>query len=217
MRQVSGAARSRASHAGRTLACLVLLVMIAGCGTQQRGDTAPVGAEPDSTVTSQRQRGADKLEACPVTPSRPAVANGLPDVSLPCLGVGPDVRLADLRGPLLINVWAQWCGPCRDEAPYLAELQRNAGDKLQLLGIDYDDPRGDRAVAFAVEHQLAYPHLVDTDKQLAGPLKIGGPPLTAFVDADGAVAYVHRGPFKSQRELDQLVEEKLGVKLGAVP
>jgi cytochrome c biogenesis protein CcmG/thiol:disulfide interchange protein DsbE len=80
-----------------------------------------------------------------------------------------------------------------------------------LLGVDYDDPRAELAVSFAVDHQLDYPHLTDADKQLKLPLKIGGPPLTAFVDKDGAVAYVHRGPFNSQQELDQLVKDKLGV------
>ena len=54
-----------------------------------------------------------------------AVPSGLPDVVLPCLGGGREVRLAGLRGkPMMINVWAQWCGPCREEAPYLAEVRQ---------------------------------------------------------------------------------------------
>lgn len=134
-------------------------------------------------------------------------------MSLPCLGDGPDIRLADLRGPLVVNVWAQWCGPCRDEAPYLAELQKKANGKVKLLGIDYADPRSELAVKFAREHGLDYPHLVDADKAVQQPLKIGGPPLTAFVDADGKVVHVHRGVLKSQQELDQLVQDKLGVTL----
>jgi cytochrome c biogenesis protein CcmG/thiol:disulfide interchange protein DsbE len=194
------------------LIALALLALVAGCGTAQ--PKPQYSPEPSGGNRSrQTVAGAEKLEACPPTPSRPPTTNGLPDVSLPCLGKGPDIRLADLRGPLVINVWAQWCGPCRDEAPYLAELQRKAGGKVQLLGIDYDDPRPDQAVKFAVDHQLAYPHLVDSDKQLHGPLKIGGPPLTAFVDKAGAVVYVHRGVLKSQQELDQLVKDKLGVAL----
>lgn len=137
------------------------------------------------------------------------MANGLPDVTLPCLGEGPDIRLADLRGPLLINIWAQWCGPCRDEAPYLAELAKST--KVQLIGVDYADPRQDQAVKFAVEHDLAYPHLSDPDKQLAQPLRIPGPPMTVFVTAKGEIAYSHVGPFRSQEQLDRLVKEKLGV------
>lgn len=153
--------------------------------------------------------GAGELVDCPATPSKPPVANGLPDVSLPCLGNGPGIRLADLRGPLVVNVWAQWCGPCREEAPYLATLAKSG--KVKMLGIDYDDPRPELAVKFAGAEGLAYPHLVDTDKSIQRALKVGGPPLTVFVDGNGAVAYVHRGVLTSQQQLDQLLKDKLGV------
>lgn len=182
---------------------LVLSVTLAACGSEQAGDSG-TPSSGRSTVA-----GADQLKACPSAPSKPPVSNGLPDISLPCLGSGPDVRLADLRGPLVINVWAQWCGPCRDEAPYLAALAKSG--KVSMLGIDYDDPRPELAVKFAGEEGLAYPHVKDQDKAIQRALKVGGPPLTAFVDAKGEVAYVHRGVLTSQQQLDQLLREKLGV------
>jgi cytochrome c biogenesis protein CcmG, thiol:disulfide interchange protein DsbE len=144
------------------------------------------------------------------------VSKGLPDLSLRCLGAGPDTRLADLRGPLVVNVWAQWCGPCRDEAPYLAKLAKSGevkSGKVKMLGIDYADPRPELAVTFATEQGLDYPHLVDQDKTIQQALKVGGPPLTAFIDKDGAVAFVHRGVLTSQQQLDDLVRDKLGVTL----
>ncbi|WP_343887298.1 TlpA disulfide reductase family protein [Kribbella sandramycini] len=156
--------------------------------------------------------GADRLVACPVVEPRPPVAGGLPEVSLPCLGAGPDVRLADLRGPLVINVWAQWCPPCRDEAPYLAALQQKAGDKLRIMGIDYTDPRPELAVQFALDNKLDYPHLVDAEKQVRKPFKVGGPPVTVFVDKTGKFT-LHNGALTSQEQLDQLVRERLGVQL----
>lgn len=182
---------------------LVLSVTLAACGSEQAGDSG-TPSSGRSTVA-----GAGQLKACPSAPSKPPVSNGLPDISLPCLGSGPDVRLADLRGPLVINVWAQWCGPCRDEAPYLAALAKSG--KVSMLGIDYDDPRPELAVKFAGEEGLAYPHVKDQDKAIQRALKIGGPPLTAFVDDKGEVAYVHRGVLTSQQQLDQLLREKLGV------
>jgi cytochrome c biogenesis protein CcmG/thiol:disulfide interchange protein DsbE len=183
--------------------------MLVACGDQKAGS----GTQAPSTSHSQSRSiaGAEKLKACPSTPSKPPVSNGLPDVSLPCLGSGPDIRLADLRGPLVVNVWAQWCGPCREEAPYLAELLKKADGKVQLLGIDYADPRPELAVRFAVEQKWDYPHVVDSEKATQQPLKIGGPPLTAFVDKEGAVVYVHHGVLTSQQQLDQLVKDKLGV------
>ncbi|MFF0338664.1 TlpA family protein disulfide reductase [Kribbella sp. NPDC004875] len=178
-----------------------LAILLAACGTD-----SPAAAPSASQAPVA---GADRLTACPATPSKPPTTNSLPDVSLPCLGDGPDVRLADLRGPLVVNVWAQWCGPCREEAPYLAKLAKSG--KVKMLGIDYDDPRPELAVKFATDEGLVYPHLVDTDKAIKQALRVGGPPLTAFVDADGTVAYVHRGVLTSQQQLDQLVKDKLGV------
>lgn len=204
----------------RLVAVVLVLALTAGCGTTRPGDQSQTQGQtqgqgettnPGQTqnTTQTRPSNANQLKPCPTTESRPPVANGLPDVTLPCLGEGPDIRLADLRGPLLINIWAQWCGPCRDEAPYLAELAKST--KVQLIGVDYADPRQDQAVKFAVEHGLAYPHLSDPDKQLAKPLRIPGPPMTVFVTAKGEIAYSHVGPFRSQEQLDRLVKEKLGV------
>jgi cytochrome c biogenesis protein CcmG, thiol:disulfide interchange protein DsbE len=191
------------------IAGLVALTGAAACGPEQAGPEQAGGSpkQPASSAVA----GADQLAACPSTPSKPPVSNALPDITLPCLGEGPDVRLADLRGPLVINVWAQWCGPCRDEAPYLADLAKTG--KVQMLGIDYADPRPELAAKFATDEGLAYPHLVDADKTIQRALKVAGPPLTAFIDKDGAVVHVHRGVLTSQRQLDQLVREKLGVTL----
>ena len=194
------------------IAGLVALTGVVACGPEQAG---PEQAGPEQAGGSQKQpsgsaaAGADQLTACPSTPSKPPVSNALPDVTLPCLGDGPDVRLADLRGPLVVNVWAQWCGPCRDEAPYLAELAKTG--KVQMLGIDYADPRPELAAKFATEEGLAYPHLIDSDKAIQRALKVAGPPLTAFIGKDGAVVHVHRGVLTSQQQLDQLVRDKLGV------
>jgi thiol-disulfide isomerase/thioredoxin len=190
----------------RTTLCaigwLVAGLVLASCGSEQPAATT-------SATSPTAVAGADKLAPCPATPSKPPVGDGMPDVSLPCLGGGPDIRLADLRGPLVVNVWAQWCGPCRDEAPYLAKLAKSG--KVRMLGIDYADPRPELAVSFATGEGLAYPHLVDQDKTIQSPLKVGGPPLTAFVNQDGVVVFIHRGVLTSQQQLDQLVKDKLGV------
>ena len=186
----------------RVLAAALLLTVLAGCGPEPSTPGAGPSAVP----------GADKLVACPPTQSRPPVSNGLPDITLPCLGSGPDVRLADLRGPLVINVWAQWCPPCRDEAPYLAAVQKKAAGKLQMLGIDYVDTRPELAVKFALDRELNYPHLVDLDKLVRTPFKVGGPPVTVFVDKDGKFT-LHNGAFTSQQQLEQLIKDRLGVSL----
>jgi cytochrome c biogenesis protein CcmG, thiol:disulfide interchange protein DsbE len=140
------------------------------------------------------------------------VPSGLPDVVLPCLGGGREVRLAGLRGkPMMINVWAQWCGPCREEAPYLADVATTNKSDLMILGIDHADPQPALAIEFAQLSTWKYPQLADPDVVLRAALQITGPPQTFFVRPDGTIAYRHAGPFKSADEIRELAHKQLGV------
>jgi thiol-disulfide isomerase/thioredoxin len=166
-----------------------------------------------SELAAQKQ--AAGIEDCPRSdPDAPAVAPGLPDLVLDCLGGGREVRLAGLRGkPMMINVWAQWCGPCQDEAPFISEVAASNKSAMIILGIDYDDPRPDRAIEFARVLGWRFPQLVDQDRALSGPLQITGPPQTFFVRPDGTIAYRHTGPFASAEQLRTQVKQHLGVTL----
>ena len=196
------------------LGCLAI-VAVAGCGAT--GSGTPAAEDGTPTVRTSSTVDARGLPPCVAPkPAAGPVDGGLPEVTLECLTGGPAVRLSDLRGkPLLINVWAQWCGPCRLEAPFLAQLAAKAvaGGKLAMLGIDIADPRPELAIAFAAENELAFPHLRDPDKLLQEPLNLVGPPATVFVTADGEVRYVHLGPFTSLAVLERMVAEQLGVTL----
>lgn len=220
----------------RSWAVVLAAVLLTGCvastpvqpRTQpapgEAAATAPVRASGDrSTVEASEDRStADQLDArrragiadCPPSdPAVPARPDGLPDVTLDCLGADSRVRLAGLRGtPLVINVWAQWCGPCRQEAPFLREAAAQAGDKVQFLGIDYADPRPDLAIEFADQAGWRYPQLVDTDKAIAADLRIIGPPQTILVTADGRIAHRHPGPVTSTTELSELISTYLEVR-----
>ena len=188
------------------LACFGLLA-VAGCSgaTQQEATGEP---RPTSTLT------ASNLPACQA-PAAAGAAPGraLPDVTLDCLVTGEPVKLSDLRGPLLVNVWAQWCGPCRQEAPLLKKLVDDASGKVQVIGVDVADPQPKAAVAFASEQGWRYPQVSDPDKLVLEALNLVGPPATAFVTADGELRFVHPGPFTSYAEIEKLVRDKLGVEL----
>jgi thiol-disulfide isomerase/thioredoxin len=206
--------RRRARFAGLLLAAALL----GGCASAASPDEPPdIPASAADPAHLAALKSNARIEDCPVSDADVApVENGLPDVVVACLGGGRDVRLAGLRGEaMLINVWGQWCGPCREEAPYLSEIANSARDGLLLLGIDYDDPRPDYAIEFAQLSQWRYPQLADPERTLAGPLKVsGGPPQTLFVDAGGVIVYRHAGPFASADQIRQLVREHLGVRLG---
>ncbi|HEY9292123.1 MAG TPA: TlpA disulfide reductase family protein [Microlunatus sp.] len=211
----------------RTLFVAVLVtatVALAGCGgSDQSGQAGPssIGtpAAADGSTASaielaklKKQAG---IAACPTSDQKVAARpDGLPDVTLDCLGGGGEVRLAGLRGtPTVINIWAQWCRPCRQEAPHLAALSAKAGDKINFLGIDYDDPDPAAAIEYAGMADWSYPQLQDQDKELKAPLKILGPPQTIFVDADGKISYRHNGPYTSDAQLEQAIRDHLGVAL----
>jgi thiol-disulfide isomerase/thioredoxin len=122
------------------------------------------------------------------------------------------VHLAGLRGtPMVVNVWAQWCGPCREEIPLFQRLHERSSGQLRVLGIDLQDPNMGMALAFAAETGMTYPQLQDLDGAVPDALRVRGIPLTVFVAADGRVAYTQQGVVDSARELRALVEEHLGV------
>jgi cytochrome c biogenesis protein CcmG/thiol:disulfide interchange protein DsbE len=203
---------------------LLLLLVLNGCSgdgivtrspapaATEVSQSQPAGT-PSADLTAQKK--AAGIADCPTSdPSIPALGNGLPDVTLLCLGGGRSVRLAGLRGqPMIISVWAQWCSPCRQEAPYLSEVAASRPPGVMMLGIDFVDPRPDLAIEFAQLSGWKYPQLQDPDKSLSGSLQVSAPPQTIFVDANGKVAYRHAGPLTSAAQLRSMTKQYLGVEL----
>lgn len=113
---------------------------------------------------------------------------------------------------MMINIWAQWCEPCRAEARFLSEAARQAPEELMIIGIDYSDPRPDWAIEFADLVSWRYPQLADQDLRIRAPLQIAGPPQTIFVAPDGRIAGRHSGPFASTAEITAALDRYLDVK-----
>lgn len=172
--------------------------------------TGPVASAPADLVASA------SLVDCPASdPEVPAREDGLPDLTLACLGDGPAVRLAGLRGtPLVLNLWASWCEPCRAELPVLADLAASAGPSLRVVGIDVQDDPGS-ALSLLSDTDVHYASVRDDAAATKAPLRWTGLPMTVLVDADGRVAYTHRGVITSDEQLRSLVQEHLGVAVPA--
>jgi cytochrome c biogenesis protein CcmG, thiol:disulfide interchange protein DsbE len=124
-----------------------------------------------------------------------AVGDQAPDKPLQVLGGDGEQTLADYRGQwVLLNFWASWCVPCRDEAPELEAFQKqHGGDSFTVLGVDLDDNTGD-ASEFVSKFGLTYPQLRDGDgRERRDAYGMTGFPENFLVDPQGNLALIHRG------------------------
>jgi thiol-disulfide isomerase/thioredoxin len=109
--------------------------------------------------------------------------------------------------PLVVNVWASWCGPCRAEAPDLARVASAYAGRVRFLGIDVLDARPS-AQAFVREAGWPYPSLYDPDGAIRDRLGLVGQPVTLLYDAGGTLVGTHVGPITAEQlaaELDRLL------------
>lgn len=203
----------------RPLVVIPLVFVAAGCA--QSGDAAgvritelPVASSSAATVTTKGDAIAHlaaelDLAPCPTpdvtaTPTIP----GLPDEEFPCLGGGPAVNLAALRGqPMVVNVWASWCPPCIAEMPILAAADEQYDD-IAFLGITIqDDPVSSLELKKAVG--VRFPSVVDPAGSVRSSLLVTGPPVTFFVTANGTIAGRWDGAIPDAETLDALIAEHL--------
>ena len=122
-----------------------------------------------------------------------ARASIAPDFTLRTLN-GPNLRLQEQRGRVvMINFWATWCGPCRQEMPHLNSLyQKYRASGFVLLSVNVDDDTRN-AADVAAKLGVTFPVLLDTDKQVSRRYDLATMPSTVLIDRDGKVRYVHRG------------------------
>jgi cytochrome c biogenesis protein CcmG/thiol:disulfide interchange protein DsbE len=126
------------------------------------------------------------------------------------LGGGQDAyekRIAALRGyPVVVNVWASWCGPCRFEFPTLQKLSAKYGKRVAFLGVDSQDS-DDAARTFLSEAPVPYPSYTDPDEDIKASLGADfGLPDTAFYDRTGRLVYLKQGPYSDEGELRNDIE-----------
>lgn len=170
-------ARFRASRVALVGALLL------ACALPHAADAAPPGAVVRADARPATTAGATSTAPggeVPIgAPLREAVMNGLN---------GPPRRLSEFRGkPLVINVWASWCGPCRAETASLERLAwRDESRHFAIIGISTDDYR-DRAQSWLRQSNATISHYIDRQLELETMLGASRLPLTVFVDANGRV------------------------------
>lgn len=166
---------------------VVLATVAAACGAAAGGGTAGGGADAPPPATG--------------IPDSP---DALPEVDL----AGFETLLGDLRGtPVLVNVWASWCGPCNEEAPRIAAAHAAYGDRIRFLGVDILDSR-EGARSFIATHGWGFPSVFDPDAAIRDGLGLFGQPVTLFYAADGTLVSSYTGPIP-EAELEARIAEIL--------
>jgi len=129
-----------------------------------------------------------------------------PDFALKS-STGENLRLSEYRGDVvMINFWATWCGPCRQEMPLLDELySRYQRVGFNLLGVNIDDD-SNRAMNMIEELGVNFPVLFDARKEVSKLYEVEAMPVTVIVDREGTVRFVHHGykPGYEEMYLDQI-------------
>ncbi len=120
---------------------------------------------------------------------------------------GENLRLSEFRGDVvMINFWATWCGPCRQEMPLLDELySRYQRVGFSLLGVNIDDD-SQKAMAMVKELDVSFPVLFDAQKKVSKLYEVEAMPVTILVDREGTVRHVHHGykPGYEQQYLNEI-------------
>ena len=168
----------------------------------------------DATLAKARTDAA--LAGCPQTGLPAAAGAVLAGVSAPCLATGDSYGLgAGTAGkPLLVNMWAVWCEPCRRELPELAAFAERAGDKVDVLTVHAQEGANNPylVLTFLTELGIHLPAVLDTKGEVAAALTAPRVfPSTILVRADGTVAKVLPEVFESPDEIADAVQTYLGV------
>lgn len=193
--------RREYSGGGSTLGVAALVIMVVALGIwwfQFRESDA--GSTNDGYGIIPLPDGLNPTDQAPASEEGRAA----PDFVLPSVG-GAELRLSEYRGKwVLLNFWASWCGPCRQETPDLQRLQERRPDTVVVLGVNQQESL-DTASAFAEQYDLMYPLVLDRSGEVSAAYRVSRSlPVSMLVDPAGVIRQLHIGRIDEQdlRELE---------------
>ncbi len=149
--------------------------------------------------------GLRRVQAGPIV-----IGQKVPDFTMTTFD-GQKYGLSDFKGKVVVlNFWASWCAPCSQEAAELEQAWQyyQPGGEVVFLGVDYTDTEPE-ALSYLAKYTITYPNAPDLRTLISQMFRITGVPETYFIDPDGKLAYVKKGPFASVAEIQAVVDELL--------
>ena len=180
----------------------VVAAMGGGCGGGEPDTVDPDSANPDSALTLEEA----EVPAEKASPELVAIrdeANEILDEGTE----GYEARIAELEGiPVVVNNWASWCGPCREEIPWFQKEAIERGSEVAFLGLLSEDGP-ETGQTFLEEFPLPYPTYLDSDSDVATDLGLRGLPNTVFYGSNGEIVHTKYGQYYDPEDLTADIEE----------
>jgi len=191
---------SKRATASTAAVTLLATLALAACGSDESSETTDPGNAADAPSFDAA------LAKAP--PELDALYEDAGEI-LPGGSEALDATLADLEGfPVVVNLWASWCGPCRAELPHLQEAAAEHLDEVAFVGIDTNDT-DEAAETFLADHPMPYPSFSDPSFDVARELdsRLIAQPNTVFIDRKGEIVHIKAGPYESTEDLNADIEK----------
>ena len=124
-------------------------------------------------------------------------------IELPCSDGMSIIKLNEIKGPAIINAWASWCAPCKEEIPVFKEFAKVNQGQIQLVGIDVEERSPAEGAKFATEMGMTWPQLVDNDGRTRAAFGMGIP-VTWFINSQGEIVFRKVGKIKDLNQLSDI-------------
>lgn len=181
------------------VAAAIVVAVIVGFKQARDSDRAPQAVVAPLSL-------AEVSRPIPGAPAELAALRSQVNVLRPGGTKAFDAQLRALRGhPVVVNMWASWCDPCRFELPFLQREAVRRGARVAFLGINVNDER-EAAREMAARFPMPYPSFEDPRSNLSARYRSHGLPTTAFYDARGKLVIVHQGVFPSEAKLAEAID-----------
>jgi thiol-disulfide isomerase/thioredoxin len=203
-----------------TIVVVAVIAVLVGALVMQLGDnpdgsvsSGPSSAQPTVQENPEQLAQARIDAALPPCPAGDGASGSaaLQGVTAVCAADGAPVDVARILAgrPVVLNLWAYWCGPCADELPALVDYQQQVGDDVLVVTV-HQDPNQEAALVRLAEWGVHLPTLQDGDRSIAAALKVPNVmPATVVLRADGSVAEILPRAFVSADDIAEAVGDAL--------